>query len=169
MCHPRYCLAHHPGTSSNITNATHFRTPPTPANQPPYPRWHTSHVIYVGTSPTQARHSRHPRQNDTNGSTNSTPFLKLSTVVSRRIIVTLLASQGYVELLYYIIWVLFSFFTNVFFTQKLTCDPMLFSLNKNFYDPPHCGQHTVGDMRGVPAYSDIKILSTYHFNQTKEQ
>ena len=43
-----YCLVHHPGISSNITNATHYSTPPTPptlAQQPPYPRWHTTNGL----------------------------------------------------------------------------------------------------------------------------
>ena len=79
MCHPRYCLTHHPGISSN----THH---------PLYPRWRNTHVTHTGTSaqktayvahsgasltlaclqrehtihastpPTQAHHPRHPRQ-----------------------------------------------------------------------------------------------------------
>ena len=48
MRHPCYCLPHHPGISSNITNATHFSTPFTPAtlaHQPPYPCWHTTNGV----------------------------------------------------------------------------------------------------------------------------
>ena len=48
MRHPRYCLAHHLGISTNITNATHFSTwptPPTVAHEPPYPRWHTTNSL----------------------------------------------------------------------------------------------------------------------------
>ena len=48
MLHPRYCLAHHPGISSNITSVSHFSTSPTPptlAHQPPYPRWHTTNGL----------------------------------------------------------------------------------------------------------------------------
>ena len=48
MRHPRYCLAHYPGISFNITSASHFRMPPTPptlAHQPPYPRWHTTNGL----------------------------------------------------------------------------------------------------------------------------
>ena len=43
-----YCLAHHPGISSNITNAAHFSTPPAPptlAQQPPYPRRYTTNGL----------------------------------------------------------------------------------------------------------------------------
>ena len=50
MRHPRYCLAHHPGISSNITNTTHFSTPPatsTLAHWQPYPHWY----ITTGLSP----------------------------------------------------------------------------------------------------------------------
>ena len=48
MRHPRYCLAHHLGISSNITNDTHFSTPSTLstlAHQPPYPPLHTTNVL----------------------------------------------------------------------------------------------------------------------------
>ena len=48
MHHPRYCLARHPGISSNITKATSFSTPPTPptlAHQPPYPHWPTTNGL----------------------------------------------------------------------------------------------------------------------------
>ena len=41
MRHSRYCVSHHPGIFSNITNATHFKTPTTLVKQPPYQRWHT--------------------------------------------------------------------------------------------------------------------------------
>ena len=61
MHHPRYCLTHHPGISSNITNATHFSTPATPttlAHRPLYPRWCTTHATHASTSPTLARHQR---------------------------------------------------------------------------------------------------------------
>ena len=61
MRHPRYCLTHHPGISSNITNATHFSTPATPttlAHRPLYPRWCTTHATHASTSPTLARHQR---------------------------------------------------------------------------------------------------------------
>ena len=92
----RYCLAHHPGISTNITNATHFSTlptPPTVANHSPYPRWHitnathagmsplhatyvatlahnthqhATHANHAGTSPTLVCHPRHPRQHKQN-------------------------------------------------------------------------------------------------------
>ena len=44
MPHSHYCLAHHPGISSSIINATP-PTPPTLAHQPPYPRWHTTNAF----------------------------------------------------------------------------------------------------------------------------
>ena len=59
MRHPRYCLTHHPGISSNITNATHFSTPATPttlAHRPLYPRWRTSHATHASMFPTLVRH-----------------------------------------------------------------------------------------------------------------
>ena len=62
MCHPRYCLTHHPGISSNITNATHFITPAmstTLAHRPLYPRWCTAHAIHAGTSPQHPAHITH--------------------------------------------------------------------------------------------------------------
>ena len=61
---PRYCLVHHSGISSNITNATHLSMPPTPptlAHQLPYPRWHTNHVTHAGMSSALSRQSRNPR------------------------------------------------------------------------------------------------------------
>ena len=84
MCHPRYGLTHHPGISSNITNATHFSTPPTPptlALRPLYPHCRTTHVTHAdmsptltqhhhkhttnsSRSPTQACHLRYPRQHN---------------------------------------------------------------------------------------------------------
>ena len=96
MRHPRYCLIHHPGSSSNITHtSTHFSTPPMPptlAHRPLYPRWcttHTTHATHTGTSPQHVAHvthasqsptlARHPRQHATSANTPpiSTPFLKL--------------------------------------------------------------------------------------------
>ena len=62
MRHPRYCLTHHPGISSNITNATHFSTPATPttlAHNPLYPHWCTTHAIQADTSPQHAAHITH--------------------------------------------------------------------------------------------------------------
>ena len=62
MRHPRYCLTHHSGISSNITNATLFSTPPTPttlAHCPLYPRWCTAHSTHAGTSPQHAAHVTH--------------------------------------------------------------------------------------------------------------
>ena len=62
MRHPRYCLTHHPGISSNITNATHFSTSATPtmlAHRPFYPRWCTTHVTHAGTSPQNGAHITH--------------------------------------------------------------------------------------------------------------
>ena len=62
MHHPRYCLTHHPGISSNITNATHFSTSATPtmlAHRPFYPRWCTTHVTHAGTSPQNGAHITH--------------------------------------------------------------------------------------------------------------
>ena len=51
MHHPQYCLKHHPGIFSNITNATHFRKPSMPpmlAHCSLYPYWRTPQA---GTSP----------------------------------------------------------------------------------------------------------------------
>ena len=62
MRHPRYCLTHHPGICSNITNATHFSMPPTPttlAHCPLYPCWCTTHVTHAGTSPQHSSHVTH--------------------------------------------------------------------------------------------------------------
>ena len=59
MRHPRFCLAHHPGISCSITNATHFSKPPTLANRHPYPHWRTTHVTDARTQPTLARHPRY--------------------------------------------------------------------------------------------------------------
>ena len=98
MRHPRYCLAHHPGISSNIINVTHFSTQPTLAHHPPQPHWHTTHwhtthAIHADTSPTLACHRRkrtthtntphtpptlltlacHPRQHTTHASIPPTP------------------------------------------------------------------------------------------------
>ena len=59
MCHPRHDLTHHPGISSNITNATHFSTPPTPptlALRPLYPHCRTTHVTHADMSPTLTQH-----------------------------------------------------------------------------------------------------------------
>ena len=85
MRHPRYCLMHDPGISSNVTNATHFSTPPTLstlAHRPLYPRWCTTHVTHAGTSPQHAAHithastsptlARHPHQHVTNANTSPT-------------------------------------------------------------------------------------------------
>ena len=82
MRHPRYCLAHHPGISSNITNATHFSIPltlTTLAHRPLYPCWCTAHLTHAGTSPQHAKHvthastsltlARHPRQHANNANT----------------------------------------------------------------------------------------------------
>ena len=103
MRHPRYCLTHHPGISSNITNATPFSTPPIPptlAHRSLYPCWHTTHAdtspqhaSYVthasmsttlvhhsrqhatkaNTPPTLARHPRHPRQHKQYHAISRTP------------------------------------------------------------------------------------------------
>ena len=57
--HPRHCLAHHLGISSDIINGTHFSTPsmtPTLVHQPLHLRWRTTHVIHAGTKLTWARH-----------------------------------------------------------------------------------------------------------------
>ena len=75
MHHPRYCLTHHPGISSNITNATHFSTPATPttlAHRPLYPRWCTTHATHAGTSPQHAVH-HNPRQHVTHTGSSPTP------------------------------------------------------------------------------------------------
>ena len=69
MRHPRYCLTHYPGISSNITNATHFSMPVTPntlVHHPCHPHWHVTlarcphnprqHVTHTGALPTLARH-----------------------------------------------------------------------------------------------------------------
>ena len=107
MHYPRYCLTHHAGISSNITNPTHFRTPPmlpTLAHHTLYPcwrnthagtsPWHPANVTHASMSPTLAHHprqqatkantpptlahlSRMHATHDTHASTNSTPFLKL--------------------------------------------------------------------------------------------
>ena len=49
MRHPQYCLAHHPGVSSIIINATHFSTQPTLAH---------NRLTHADTSSTLARQSR---------------------------------------------------------------------------------------------------------------
>ena len=72
MRHRRYCLARHPGVSSNITNATHFSTPPTLAHQPPYLCRHTTHVTHVAKSFTLAQQPRNPRSHAIDASTLST-------------------------------------------------------------------------------------------------
>ena len=79
MRHPRSSLTHHPGISSNITNATHFSMspmPPTLTHRSFYPSlhnhpcWHVTlarllrnprqYVNHIGTSLTPARHqSKH--------------------------------------------------------------------------------------------------------------
>ena len=56
MHHLQYCLEHHPGVFSNITNSSRFRMPPTLAHCPPYPGWNTTHADYTGTSLTLTRH-----------------------------------------------------------------------------------------------------------------
>ena len=64
MRHPRYFLAHYPSISSNITNATDFRMPPTPlmlAHQPPDPHWRNTHVVHAGLSHTLAGQPRNLR------------------------------------------------------------------------------------------------------------
>ena len=108
MHHPRYCLKHHPGIFSNITNATHFRKSPMPpmlAHCSLYPYWRTpqagtspqraAYVTHASMSTTLAHHSRQqatkantpptlarlPRMratHSTHTSTNSTPFLELT-------------------------------------------------------------------------------------------
>ena len=58
MRHPRSCPAHYPEISSNINNATDFRTPPTPltlAHQPSYPHCHNTHITHTSTPPTLTR------------------------------------------------------------------------------------------------------------------
>ena len=68
MRHPRYCLTHDPGISSNITNATHFRTPAMPttlAHRPLYPRRCTTHATHAGTSPQHAVHINHASKSPT--------------------------------------------------------------------------------------------------------
>ena len=75
MHHPRYCLTHHSGISSNITNATHFSvsaTPTTLAHRPLYPRWCTTHATHAGTSPQHAVH-HNPRQHVTRTGSSPTP------------------------------------------------------------------------------------------------
>ena len=54
MRHTRYCLAHHPDISSNITNATHFSTPATPA------KLVHNHFSQDGTTPMSPTVARHP-------------------------------------------------------------------------------------------------------------
>ena len=54
MRHPRYCLTHHPGISSYITNATHISTPPTPPKLA-----HRSLAIHAGKSPQHATQVNH--------------------------------------------------------------------------------------------------------------
>ena len=63
MRYPQYYLAHYPSISSNVSNATDFRKPPTPltlAHQPPYPRWHNTHVTHAGASLTLAGQPHNP-------------------------------------------------------------------------------------------------------------
>ena len=82
MRHQRYCLTHHPGIFSNITNANHFSiraTPTTLAHCPSYPCWCITLATHDGTSPQHAAHithasmlptlARHPRQHATNANT----------------------------------------------------------------------------------------------------
>ena len=48
ICHQWYCLAHQPGISFNITNSSHFSTPPAPstlAHQPRFLHWHTTNGL----------------------------------------------------------------------------------------------------------------------------
>ena len=45
MRHLQYCLTHHFGISSNVTNATHFNTPPTLAHRPLYRHWGTTPLL----------------------------------------------------------------------------------------------------------------------------
>ena len=77
MRHARYCLTHHPGISSYITNATHISTLPTPPKLA-----HRSLAIHAGKSPqhtTQVNHAgmlpmlaRHHRKHTTHASTPAT-------------------------------------------------------------------------------------------------
>ena len=106
MRHPRYCLTHHPDISSNITNATHFSTPPkkptlaytptlpTLAHHPRQPRWQVTHAstqptlvchpLYhatnANTSPTLAGLPLKYATYDIHVSTNSMPLLKLLSI-----------------------------------------------------------------------------------------
>ena len=70
MRHPRYCLTHHSGISSNINNAAHFSAPPTPRSQ------HTAHCTYIGIRSrwhvTLAHRRRKPRQHVTHTGTSPT-------------------------------------------------------------------------------------------------
>ena len=68
MCHPRYCLTHQPGFSSNITNAIHFSTPDTPTtlvHHPLSPRWCTTYGTHTGTSPQHPVHTTHASTSST--------------------------------------------------------------------------------------------------------
>ena len=67
MCHPRYCLAHHPGISFNISNVTHFSTQPTSPRLARYPRHHADtsprqHATHINHASTYGTLRFHPRQ-----------------------------------------------------------------------------------------------------------
>ena len=73
MRHPRYCLAHHPAISSNITNSTRYSVPPKLAHYPPHPRWHITHATHANTLSMPPAPGRHPRNYATHA--NSPPML----------------------------------------------------------------------------------------------
>ena len=60
----------HPGISCNITNSTHFNTPPTLAHHPLYPRWSVTHAI---TPPTLTPLARYQSKHGTHAIHTSTP------------------------------------------------------------------------------------------------
>ena len=125
MCYPRYCLAHYSGISSNITNVTDFRTPPTPltlAHQPSYPHLHNTYVTHTVASLTLAHQPRnshyhtmlahHPHQHasyTTHASTSSAPFLKLESILS----------SNFCSLLFHQTFLIFQDVLSVFLIAKL--------------------------------------------------
>ena len=70
MPHAQYCLAHHPGISSNITNTTHNTVQlttrvfppisPTPLTLVRYSHYYTNHLTHTDTLPTLPTLARQP-------------------------------------------------------------------------------------------------------------
>ena len=73
MHYLRYSLAHRPGISSNITNSTHFRAPPTLSTLVQNPYQPRKHVTHANTPPMLARHTCHPHKHTTHTTHPTTP------------------------------------------------------------------------------------------------